>query len=107
MKYILPRKHKCAQGTFLYVATLVAMVVAIIAISRYMQRGFQGRYRAVMDDIGPQYAPGATTVNNTNTAYIDTREYEIPSTTNNEETLTTVLTNSQVTDDRDERVTGY
>jgi hypothetical protein len=109
MKYILPKKHRCAQSTLMYVATLVAMVMAIIAMSTYIKRGFQGRYRAVSDELGAQYEPGATTINNITTTTTVSHEYEIPypSTTNSERTATAVDSTSNVTEDKHEEVARY
>ena len=89
-----------------YAALFAIIVGAIIVISPYLRRSFQGRYRSLGDELGTQYEPGATTIDATTVTESSTQEYEIPDATGND-TITVSSTNTTVTDDRHEEVTGY
>lgn len=57
-----------AQGALEYVYLIGIVAAAIIATSIYMKRGFQGNLRSLSEQTGAgYYAPGNTTVNNTET----------------------------------------
>lgn len=48
-----------AQSTVEYAFLFIIMAGALIAMQIYIKRGFQGRWKSSVDDIGEQYDPGA------------------------------------------------
>ena len=72
-------KLKKAQSTLEYAILIIIIIGVFIAMQMYIKRGFQGRWKASMDDFGDQYDPrlvnSLTTFNmtvNSNTR-VDTR----------------------------------
>jgi hypothetical protein len=50
------RKYK-AQSTAEYAILIIIMIGALVAVQIYVKRGFQGRWKASVDDFGDQYDP--------------------------------------------------
>ena len=46
-----------AQSTIEYQVLLAIIVAAMVIMANYMNRGFSGRWRAAVDDLGDQYDP--------------------------------------------------
>ena len=46
-----------AQSTLEYAVLTIIIIGAFIAMNQYIRRGFQGRWKATMDDFGEQYDP--------------------------------------------------
>ena len=46
-----------AQSSVEYVILIIIILAAYLAISQYIKRGFQGRWKATVDDFGDQYDP--------------------------------------------------
>ena len=99
-------RNKKGRLSVEYAALFAIIVGAIIVISPYMRRSFQGRYRSLGDELGSQYEPGATTINSSTVTQSYTYEYDIPDATGND-TITVDYTNATETDDRHEEVAGY
>ena len=57
------KQMKKGQTAVEYVVLVVIILGALLAIQNYMKRGFQGRWRDAVDDLGDQYDP-ATAVTN-------------------------------------------
>ncbi|MBL7081311.1 MAG: hypothetical protein ISS44_01920 [Candidatus Omnitrophica bacterium] len=49
------------QSTLEYAILIAVIVAGLIAMQVYLKRGYQGRLRSSVDDIGEQYSPGYTT----------------------------------------------
>ncbi len=59
-----------AQATLEYVYLIGIVAAAIIVMLAYISRGFQGNLRALTEQVGAgAYAPGNTTINNTETRH--------------------------------------
>lgn len=107
MRFIFKEKYKKAQSTAEYVVLFAVVVGALIVMSVYMSRSFQGRYRMLGDELGTQYEPGATTINNTTTTTTVTHEYEIPSTADETKADNAIESTATVNEDKHEEVRGY
>jgi hypothetical protein len=59
------------------------------------------------DELGAQYEPGATTINNTTTTTTDSHEYELGPAEGETETSTAVKSKTIMTEDKNEGVLGY
>ena len=82
-----------AQTTLEYAVLIGVIVAALIAMQRYLKRGYQGKLRESADQMGEQFSPGYTKV-------LDHRKSELAETY--EEQLTdgsssTTFTNDHVT----------
>ena len=53
------RIKKRGQSAIEYTILLVILMGVFLAMSSYVKRGFQGRWRATMDEFGDQYDPNA------------------------------------------------
>ena len=62
LKYFNKRNKK-GQGMLEYAVLIVIVIGALISIQQYMKRGFQGRFRTSIDDIGEQYDPRFASTN--------------------------------------------
>lgn len=62
------------QSTVEYVIWIGFAVASLILMGAYMMRGFQGNIRNQADQIGGQYSPGNTRVDNTLTQRIISTE---------------------------------
>ena len=91
-----------------YAALFAIIASAIIAIQVYMQRSFQGRFRMLGDEVGPQYQPGVTAVNNNSVNHTVTNEYEVtpPGSTDPADTVSVTHSITDVTEHRNEHVGG-
>lgn len=47
------------QSTLEYVILIVILIGVFIAMQNYIKRGFQGRWKSSIDEIGDQYDPAA------------------------------------------------
>jgi len=57
-----------AQSTLEYIFFIAMLTAALIAMLVYMQRGFQGNWRQLSEQVGAgSYDPKNTTINNTET----------------------------------------
>ncbi len=57
-----------AQSTLEYIFLIAMLAVALIVMSAYMKRGFQGNWRQLSEQVGAgSYDPKNTTINNTET----------------------------------------
>jgi Flp pilus assembly pilin Flp len=99
-------KCRQARAAIEYAALFAIIVGAIIAIHVYMQRSFQGRFRMLGDEIGPQYQPGATSIDSTTTTHTVTNEYEMK-VGESQETVPVTQSTSDVTQNSRESVEGY
>ena len=52
--------YKKSQSTIEYAVFIGVIVTALIGMSLYLRRSFQGRYREKADEIASQYDPGYT-----------------------------------------------
>lgn len=61
------------QSTLEYALVIAVIVAALIAMQTYIKRGFQGKMKASVDDVGEQFSAGASTYeyNTTSTAESD------------------------------------
>ena len=50
-------RNNKGQGTLEYVLVVIIILGVFIAMQNYIKRGFQGRWKASMDDLGDQYDP--------------------------------------------------
>lgn len=50
-----------AQSSLEYAVLIIAVVAALIAMTIYLKRGMQGKFRQGADELGSQYEPGKTT----------------------------------------------
>lgn len=50
-------RGKKGQSLLEYVVILIIVMGAFLAISNYIKRGLQGRWKAATDDLGDQYDP--------------------------------------------------
>lgn len=57
------KKDKKGQSTLEYGILIAVIVGALIAMSVYMKRSLQGKFRSSADDIGEQYSPSYTVSN--------------------------------------------
>ncbi len=64
-----------AQSTLEFTLVCIVILGAFVAMSGYIKRGIQGRWRAAVDDLGDQYDPlvANSTINYTTTGSTDTR----------------------------------
>ena len=46
-----------AQSTLEYIVLIVILIGVLITMQNYIKRGFQGRWKASVDEIGDQYDP--------------------------------------------------
>ncbi|MFA5385844.1 MAG: hypothetical protein WC364_14510 [Eubacteriales bacterium] len=60
------------QSTLEYVYILAICIVALVGVSIYINRGFQGRYRDLGEQMGPQYSPTTTALRSTSEIFSDT-----------------------------------
>lgn len=51
------RKIRKGQTTIEFVTVLIIVIGALVAMSNYMKRGIQGRWKASVDAMGDQYDP--------------------------------------------------
>ncbi len=49
--------RKKGQTTIEYAVLLIIIMGALLASGNYIKRGFQGRWRAAVDEVGDQYDP--------------------------------------------------
>ncbi len=49
--------YRKGQTTFEYLVLVTIVLGALLGISLYFKRGLQGRWKAVIDDVGDQYDP--------------------------------------------------
>ncbi len=56
MKALTPK----GQSLLEYCILFVIIVAAFISMSSYMKRGFQGKWKESLDQLGDQYQPGGT-----------------------------------------------
>lgn len=54
-----------AQSTLEYTLVIAVFVAALISMTVYIKRGFQGNYRQTADEIGSAYEPKNTTSDKT------------------------------------------
>lgn len=62
--------YQRAQTILEYVVLFCVILVALLIMQFYIKRGYQGRIKQEVDEVGQQYSPGHTTSNittNTNT----------------------------------------
>ncbi len=52
------RYHKRGQSMLEYTILLIIIIAAFITMQIYVKRGFQGRLKSSVDDLGEQYDPG-------------------------------------------------
>lgn len=78
-----------------YVYLLGIFIAALIAMGVYMERGFQGKYRELGEQIGPHYSPSQTNTILTNTTISHTTSQ-----------ITNTYVNSQLQDQLD-ATTGW
>ena len=57
--------NKRAQSTLEYAILIAVVVGALIGMQTYVKRGLQGRLRVATDDVGSQFEPALTTVDQT------------------------------------------
>ena len=50
---------KKAQSMIEYTVLMIIIIAALITLNTYMKRGFQGRWKQQLDDLGDQYDPQA------------------------------------------------
>lgn len=58
-------KLRKAQSTLEYTLVVAVFAAALISMTTYIKRGFQGNYRQTADGIGSAYAPKNTTSDTT------------------------------------------
>jgi|GEM_PF-625833 len=51
------RLRRKGQSTVEYAVLVIIIIGAFLAMQQYLKRGFQGRWKATMDDFGDQYDP--------------------------------------------------
>ena len=107
MSFSFKAKYRRASLALEYAFLFSVLVGAIIAMNIYMKRSFQGRYRMLGDELGAQYEPGATTIDNTTTTTTVSHEYEIPSTADETKNDNAIESTTDVTEDKYEEVAGY
>lgn len=74
---MLKGSHKRAQTVLEYATLFTVIVAALIAMNIYLRRSFQGRYRELADEVGTQYAPGATFIDHSTFTATATAEYRL------------------------------
>ena len=70
-------RNKKAQSTLEYAILIAVVVGALIGMQTYVKRGLQGRLRTATDDVGTQFEPALTTVDQTLQHGAYTASYEI------------------------------
>ena len=55
------KKYKKGQTSIEYIVLVTIVLGALLGISLYFKRGLQGRWKAVVDDVGDQYDPRVAT----------------------------------------------
>lgn len=73
------RKHK-AQSILEYSVIIACIIAGLVAMTIYIKRGIQGRFRQVSDSIGEQYSPKNTESDLTTsvTSEITSQVYRLP-----------------------------
>jgi hypothetical protein len=56
----LTKRRKQGQTVLEYVMVLIIVMAAFFAVSTYIKRGLQGRWKVAIDDLGDQYDPRFT-----------------------------------------------
>ena len=54
------KRSKKGQSVIEYTVLMTVIIAALMTMGSYMKRGFQGRWKDVVDDMGDQYDPRAT-----------------------------------------------
>ena len=76
------RKRLLAQSTLEYVVLIALVVFALLATQTFIKRAIQGRLRSSADEIGEQFAPGASRMQTNITSRSRTLETVIGNITN-------------------------
>lgn len=98
-------KHKKASIMLEYAALFAVIAAALVAMSVYLRRSFQGRYREVADEISAQYEPGVTTIDHRVITHNTTKEYQINiDTTSADRESTATYSESQVLENRTQKI---
>lgn len=76
------RKKQKGQSLLEYVFILTVILAVFTAMGQYVKRGLQGRWKAVVDDMGDQYDPRLASglINHTFEQDVDTRIFAFCST---------------------------
>ena len=51
------KRNKRGQSILEYAVLIIVVIGALIAMSVYLRRGVQGRWKSAVDDVGEQYDP--------------------------------------------------
>jgi uncharacterized protein (UPF0333 family) len=54
------RFHRKGQSILEYSLLLIIIIAAFITMQIYIKRGFQGRWKSAVDDLGDQYNPATS-----------------------------------------------
>ena len=87
-----------------YAALFAVVAFALIAMKKYMQRAFMGRYRQLADQIGTQYDPQAAFIDSVVVTNTTTEEYMMFDNSTGEYVGTTVISSSNERVDSQETV---
>lgn len=66
------RKRQKGQSVVEYAVLLVIVMGALVAMTNYIKRAVQGRWKSVVDDMGDQYDPRLTEIAVNHTISTDT-----------------------------------
>jgi len=74
------RHKKYGQTTIEYIVVIIIVLAAFLAIQSYLKRGFQGRWKSAIDDLGEQYDPGLanTLIRHTMDSTTNTTIFAVP-----------------------------
>ncbi|MBU1869558.1 MAG: hypothetical protein KJ818_03720 [Candidatus Omnitrophica bacterium] len=86
--FIYLKKRK-GQTTLEYAILIGVIVAGLIAMQIYVKRGYMGKMRESADDMGKQFAPGASTYTYTYSSHSQTNE-----TVQDGKTTTKILTST-------------
>jgi hypothetical protein len=103
-------KNLRGQTTVMELAIFViCLVIALVAMQKYLLRALQGRLRESTDSIGAQYDPGNTQVNFTTASWSTTSTIstvDVNTTTNTTTATTVVNTLEDVTERSGQEIVG-
>jgi len=54
---MLKRKRNTGQSILEYAILIIVVIGSLVAMSLYLRRGIQGRWKSAVDDLGEQYDP--------------------------------------------------
>ncbi len=66
------RRRQKGQSVVEYAVLLVIVMGALVAMTNYIKRAVQGRWKSVVDDMGDQYDPRLTEIKLNHTIEVET-----------------------------------